>query len=250
MFAFILVSMHSNMHIHLKLFYSLKHNKIHTCACIDFNVYAQQERWTDFLILYVSWHVNKHYFVCATRLIHVCMCFSKFSSSLNSALSPLFVYAWIFCFSLKLMWSWVFISNSDLLLDTIQNTDHVTSCEALIYCVGAVKFLTANSTILKKLAQLDSIKILANLMHKIIKSVCIILILLPSYIYHYYYYCYFHYYYFCDTTFTILLLPLFLSYQNLNYPKLNLTVILFLVYIRAYICFCLPTMLNEQVPVR
>lgn len=205
-----------------------------------------------------------HYFVCATRLIHVCMCFSKFSSSLNSALSPLFVYAWIFCFSLKLMWSWVFISNSDLLLDTIQNTDHVTSCEALIYCVGAVKFLTANATILKKLAQLDSIKILANLMHKIIKSVCIILILLPSYIYHYYYYCYFHYYYFCDTTFTILLLPLlllifyyhfFCSYQNLNYPKLNLTVILFLVYIcapcfLASSCFCLPTMLNEQVPVR
>ena len=60
---------------------------------------------------------------------------------------------------------------SDLLLDTIGSTDHVTSCEALIYCVGAVKFLTGNSDILKRLARLDCVKVFANLMHSIIKTV-------------------------------------------------------------------------------
>lgn len=62
---------------------------------------------------------------------------------------------------------------TDLLLDTIRGADHQVSCEALIYCVGAVKFLTGNATILKRLARLDCIKVLATLMHNIIKTVII-----------------------------------------------------------------------------
>ncbi|XP_076467000.1 armadillo repeat-containing protein 2-like isoform X2 [Babylonia areolata] len=58
----------------------------------------------------------------------------------------------------------------NLLLDTIRSTDHVTSCEALIYCVGAVKFLTGNSDILKRLARLDCVKVLATLLHNINKT--------------------------------------------------------------------------------
>ncbi|PVD28492.1 hypothetical protein C0Q70_11080 [Pomacea canaliculata] len=58
----------------------------------------------------------------------------------------------------------------NLLLDTIRGADHQVSCEALIYCVGAVKFLTGNATILKRLARLDCIKVLATLMHNIIKT--------------------------------------------------------------------------------
>ena len=63
------------------------------------------------------------------------------------------------------------LSFSDLLLDTIRTTDHQTSCEALIYCVGAVKFLTGNSDILKRLARLDCVKVFATLMHNVNKTV-------------------------------------------------------------------------------
>ncbi|XP_005102121.1 armadillo repeat-containing protein 2 isoform X2 [Aplysia californica] len=57
----------------------------------------------------------------------------------------------------------------NLLLDTIRSSDPSSSCEALIYCVGAVKFLTGNPNILKRLAKLDCVKTLATLMHSINK---------------------------------------------------------------------------------
>ncbi|RUS90870.1 hypothetical protein EGW08_001377 [Elysia chlorotica] len=57
----------------------------------------------------------------------------------------------------------------NLLLETIRNADPVASCEALIYCVGAIKFLTGNADILKRLAKLDCIKTLAFLLHSINK---------------------------------------------------------------------------------
>ncbi|CAL1534975.1 unnamed protein product [Lymnaea stagnalis] len=57
----------------------------------------------------------------------------------------------------------------NLLLETIRNADPNQSCEALIYCVGAVKFLTGNPDILKRLAKLDCVKTLASLMHSINK---------------------------------------------------------------------------------
>ncbi|KAK7108771.1 armadillo repeat-containing protein 2-like isoform X1 [Littorina saxatilis] len=58
----------------------------------------------------------------------------------------------------------------NMLLDTIRSTDHVSCCEALIYCVGAVKFLTGNADILKRLARLDCVKVFATLMHNINKT--------------------------------------------------------------------------------
>ena len=57
------------------------------------------------------------------------------------------------------------------MLETIRNADPVASCEALIYCVGAIKFLTGNADILKRLAKLDCIKTLALLLHSINKVV-------------------------------------------------------------------------------
>ncbi|KAK0053512.1 armadillo repeat-containing protein 2 [Biomphalaria pfeifferi] len=57
----------------------------------------------------------------------------------------------------------------NLLLETIRATDVTHSWEALIYLVGAVKFLTGNADILKRLAKLDCIKTLALLMHSINK---------------------------------------------------------------------------------
>ncbi|BFZ09273.1 hypothetical protein BsWGS_12312 [Bradybaena similaris] len=58
----------------------------------------------------------------------------------------------------------------NLLLETIHSTDHVSSCEALIYCIGAIKFLSGNSDILKRLAKLDCVKTLAALIHSINKT--------------------------------------------------------------------------------
>ncbi|XP_041354443.1 armadillo repeat-containing protein 2-like [Gigantopelta aegis] len=58
----------------------------------------------------------------------------------------------------------------DLMLNTIRFSDHVASCEGLVYCVGAVKFLTGNATILKKLATKECIEILTKLMQNIQKT--------------------------------------------------------------------------------
>ncbi|KAH9525058.1 Armadillo repeat-containing protein 2 [Bulinus truncatus] len=57
----------------------------------------------------------------------------------------------------------------NLLLETIRSADVTHSCEALVYLVGAVKFLTMNEDVLKRLAKLDCIKTLAQLMHSINK---------------------------------------------------------------------------------
>ncbi|XP_076078717.1 armadillo repeat-containing protein 2-like isoform X1 [Mytilus galloprovincialis] len=58
----------------------------------------------------------------------------------------------------------------DLLLETVRNTDPVSSSEALIYCVGAIKFMTGNTKIVKELVKKDCIEALANLLIGINKT--------------------------------------------------------------------------------
>ncbi|KAL3882503.1 hypothetical protein ACJMK2_028840 [Sinanodonta woodiana] len=58
----------------------------------------------------------------------------------------------------------------DLLLDTLQSIDHNTSHEALIYCIGAFKFLSGNSSIVKRLVKKDCVERLASLLASINKS--------------------------------------------------------------------------------
>ncbi|KAK3593875.1 hypothetical protein CHS0354_011480 [Potamilus streckersoni] len=58
----------------------------------------------------------------------------------------------------------------DLLLDTLQSIDHNTSHEALIYCIGAFKFLSGNSSIVKQLVKKDCVERLASLLASINKS--------------------------------------------------------------------------------
>ncbi|KAK6168886.1 hypothetical protein SNE40_020049 [Patella caerulea] len=59
---------------------------------------------------------------------------------------------------------------TELLLETIKVVDHETACEALIYCVGTIKFLTGNSTLLKQLARKECIETLSRLLHNINKT--------------------------------------------------------------------------------
>lgn len=58
----------------------------------------------------------------------------------------------------------------DLLLETVRSTDHVSATEALIYCVGAIKFLTGNTKIVKELVKKDCIEALSNLLLGINKT--------------------------------------------------------------------------------
>ncbi|KAJ8315287.1 hypothetical protein KUTeg_007437 [Tegillarca granosa] len=51
-----------------------------------------------------------------------------------------------------------------LLIDTLRSTDHTTSSEALIYCTGAIKFLSGNTTIVKQLVKKDCIECLGQLL--------------------------------------------------------------------------------------
>lgn len=60
---------------------------------------------------------------------------------------------------------------SDLIIDTIRTTDHNVACEPLIYCVGALKFLTGNAKIVKELARKGSIEAVAQLLLNVNKTV-------------------------------------------------------------------------------
>ncbi|ESP01061.1 hypothetical protein LOTGIDRAFT_140035, partial [Lottia gigantea] len=59
---------------------------------------------------------------------------------------------------------------TELLLETIKTVDHESNSEALVYCVGAIKFLTGNSIIVKQLARKEAIEILTKLLHNINKT--------------------------------------------------------------------------------
>ncbi|XP_033741538.1 armadillo repeat-containing protein 2-like isoform X1 [Pecten maximus] len=58
----------------------------------------------------------------------------------------------------------------ELLSKTLSCTDHTSSCEALIYCVGAIKFLTGNTTIVKQLVKENCIEGLGQLLDGINKT--------------------------------------------------------------------------------
>ena len=59
----------------------------------------------------------------------------------------------------------------ELLIEASQTTDHITSSDALVYCVGALKFLSGNTTVLKHLVKLNCIDAMANLLKAINKTV-------------------------------------------------------------------------------
>ena len=60
---------------------------------------------------------------------------------------------------------------SELLLETMMGADLKTCQEALIYCIGALKFLTGNATIAKQLVHKDCIEKLSVLLSSINKHV-------------------------------------------------------------------------------
>ena len=66
---------------------------------------------------------------------------------------------------------------SDLLLETLGSIDVSQSHEALIYCIGALKFLTGNATIAKQLVKKDCVERLATCLTCINKSVSYIIFL-------------------------------------------------------------------------
>ena len=60
---------------------------------------------------------------------------------------------------------------SDLMLEMCRTTDHVTSADALVYCIGSLKFLSGNSTALKKLHKRGCFEVLARILVNINKTV-------------------------------------------------------------------------------
>ena len=59
----------------------------------------------------------------------------------------------------------------ELLLETLGSIDISTSHEAMIYCIGALKFLTGNSTIAKQLVKIDCVERLSTSLSCINKTV-------------------------------------------------------------------------------
>ena len=63
------------------------------------------------------------------------------------------------------------IQRLDLLLTTTLSIDHVSSADALVYCVGTIKFLSRTSTARKELARYNCLHIMAQLLTAINKTV-------------------------------------------------------------------------------
>ena len=59
----------------------------------------------------------------------------------------------------------------ELLIEAAQSTDHITSADALVYCVGSLKFLSGNTTVLKHLVKLNCISAMVHLLKSINKTV-------------------------------------------------------------------------------
>ena len=64
-----------------------------------------------------------------------------------------------------------FSSDSELLIDTLQTPDVLGSAEALVYCVGALKFLSSNESVAKHLMKKDLLEKLARLLVTVNKIV-------------------------------------------------------------------------------
>ncbi|XP_074649420.1 armadillo repeat-containing protein 2-like [Tubulanus polymorphus] len=58
----------------------------------------------------------------------------------------------------------------DLLVTTVKKSDPSNTCDALVYSIGALKFLSGNSTILKTLAKLGTIEALSGILRSVNKS--------------------------------------------------------------------------------
>jgi len=69
---------------------------------------------------------------------------------------------------------------ADLLLETMIGVDIASSHEALIYCVGSLKFLTGNATIAKQLVGKQCIEKLSTLLDTIVKLVSFFLFVCAS----------------------------------------------------------------------
>jgi len=63
------------------------------------------------------------------------------------------------------------LASTDLLLDTMNGVDVLGTTEALIYCVGSLKFLTGNATIAKQLVHNECIEKLSALLDAVNKLV-------------------------------------------------------------------------------
>ncbi|XP_048768043.1 armadillo repeat-containing protein 2-like isoform X2 [Ostrea edulis] len=59
----------------------------------------------------------------------------------------------------------------DVLMDTLRGTDPFSASEALVFCIGSLKLLTGNSTIVKQLIKKDCIENLAILFNSINKTI-------------------------------------------------------------------------------
>lgn len=59
----------------------------------------------------------------------------------------------------------------DVLLDTLKSTDPFSASEALVFCIGSLKLLTGNATIVKQLVKKDCIENLAILLNSINKTI-------------------------------------------------------------------------------
>ncbi|XP_061176432.1 armadillo repeat-containing protein 2-like isoform X2 [Saccostrea echinata] len=59
----------------------------------------------------------------------------------------------------------------DVLMDTLKSTDPFNASEALVFCIGSLKLLTGNSTIVKQLVKKDCIESLAILLNSINKTI-------------------------------------------------------------------------------
>lgn len=64
-----------------------------------------------------------------------------------------------------------YLSVVDVLLDTLKSTDPFSASEALVFCIGSLKLLTGNATIVKQLVKKDCIENLAILLNSINKTV-------------------------------------------------------------------------------
>lgn len=62
---------------------------------------------------------------------------------------------------------------SDLLMETVRITDPSSSSDALVYCCGALKFLTGNNSVMKHLVKHNCVDTMAKLLFSINKIVSI-----------------------------------------------------------------------------
>ena len=60
---------------------------------------------------------------------------------------------------------------TDLLIETAHSADHVASADALVYCVGSLKFLSGTPTVVKHLVKRHCVESMARLLASINNTV-------------------------------------------------------------------------------